>query len=150
MLDRMKNFGVSALVLGWLVCVTGCSTFNRDWQVAATQPTPTDSLAGRWEGKWVSAHNGHSGRLRAIIRPTPDGQYEVNYHANYGLIFSFGMPMHLAPQPAPGGWTFSGTENLGGIYGNYNYDGKASPTNFFSTYKARLDHGTFQMTRPQP
>ena len=42
------------------------------------------------------------------------------------------------------------TENLGGIYGNYNYDGKASPTNFFSTYKARLDHGTFQMTRPQP
>ncbi len=37
------------------------------------------------------------------------------------------------------------TFNSGGVY---HYDGDATPTNFFSTYKSKYDHGTFQMTRP--
>ena len=49
-------------VLAALLVLSGCSTFNRDWKAAATATAPTNSIAGRWEGKWVSDHNGHNGR----------------------------------------------------------------------------------------
>lgn len=140
---------VRGVALTALVVLSGCSTFNRDWKAAATNPTPANSIAGRWEGKWLSDHNGHSGRLRALIRPLDNGQYEARYHAKYGGIFSFGMEAKLDVKPAAAGqWQFSGAEDLGGAYGVYRYAGKASATNFLSTYKASFDHGTFQMTRP--
>ena len=150
MIQALRKQVVRGIALAALVVLSGCSTFNRDWKAAAASPAPKDSIAGRWEGKWVSDHNGHNGRLRALIRPLGDGQYEARYHAKYGFIFSFGMEAKLDVKPAANGqWQFSGLENLGRFYGTYRYEGKASATHFFSTYKASLDHGTFQMTRPK-
>jgi hypothetical protein len=146
----LRKQAVLGVAMAALLMLSGCSTFNRDWKAAAVSPAPANSIAGRWEGKWLSEHNGHSGKLRALIRPLDNGQYETRFHAKYGFIFSFGMEAKLDVKPASEGqWQFSGAEDLGKAYGVYRYEGKASVTNFFSTYKASFDHGTFQMTRPK-
>lgn len=150
MIQALRKQVARGVALAALLVLSGCSTFNRDWKAAATDPVPTNSIAGRWEGKWVSDHNGHSGRLRALIRPLDNGQYETRFHAKYGGIFSFGMEAKFDVKPAVDGqWQFSGAEDLGKAYGVYRYEGKASATNFLSTYKASFDHGMFQMTRPK-
>ncbi|NBR84650.1 MAG: hypothetical protein EB141_08090 [Verrucomicrobia bacterium] len=145
----LRNWAVSGVALLALVVFSGCSTFNRDWQAAAARPTPMDSIEGRWEGRWLSDHNGHNGSLRALVRRLDNGQFETRYHATYEGVLSFGMQMNLTLVPTNGGWAFSGAENLGRFYGVYRYEGRASATNFYSTYKASVDHGTFQMTRPK-
>jgi len=39
--------------------------------------------------------------------------------------------------------------NLGALAGGrYTYTGRATGTNFFSTYSCKYDHGIFEMTRP--
>ena len=150
MTHSLRKQAVLGVAMVALLVLSGCSTFNRDWKAAAASPTPANSIAGRWEGKWLSEHNGHSGKLRALIRPLDNGQYETRFHAKYGFIFSFGMEAKFDVRPAAEGqWQFSGAEDLGKAYGVYRYGGKASVTNFFSTYKASFDHGTFQMTRPK-
>ncbi len=150
MTHALRKQAVLGVAMAALLMLSGCSTFNRDWKAAAVSPAPANSIAGRWEGKWLSEHNGHSGKLRALIRPLDNGQYETRFHAKYGFIFSFGMEAKLDVKPAAEGqWQFSGAEDLGKAYGVYRYEGKASVTNFFSTYKASFDHGTFQMTRPK-
>ena len=40
----------------------GCSHFDQEWQAAGTRP-PT-GIEGRWQGKWVSEVDGHSGAIR--------------------------------------------------------------------------------------
>lgn len=148
MFQALRKRLVRGLALASLLIFSGCSTFNRDWKAAAGGPHPANSIEGRWEGKWLSDHNGHSGRLRALVRKLDNGQYETRFHANYAVILSFGMQVNLEVLPAGGLWQFKGQEDLGKPYGVYRYEGKASATNFFSTYKASFDHGTFRMTRP--
>jgi len=150
MIQVLRKQFIRSVALAALVVLSGCSTFNRDWKAAAANPNPANSIEGRWEGRWLSDHNGHNGRLRALIRRLDNGQYETRFHAKYGGILSFGMQVNLDVKPAGGLWQFSGQADLGKPYGVYRYEGKASGTNFFSTYKASFDHGTFQMTRPQP
>lgn len=150
MIQALRKHLVRGAALTAMMVLSGCSTFNRDWKAAAALPTPTNSIEGRWEGKWLSDHNGHNGALRAIVRKLDNGQYETRFHAKYAGLLSFGMQSKLDVKPAGGLWQFSGEENLGKPYGVYRYEGKASATNFFSTYKASFDHGTFQMTRPKP
>lgn len=148
MIQALRKLVAGGVALASLLVLSGCSTFNRDWK-AAGGPAPANSIEGRWEGKWLSDHNGHNGQLRALIRKLDNGQYETRFHARYGGLFTFGMQANLDVKPAGGLWQFSGEENLGKPYGVYRYEGKASATNFFSTYKASFDHGTFQMTRPR-
>ena len=150
MIQALRKQVVRSVALAALLVLSGCSTFNRDWKAAVAKPTPADSIEGRWEGQWLSDHNGHHGKLRALIRKLDSGQYETRFHAKYAGVLSFGMQSKLDVKPAGGLWQFSGEENLGKPYGVYRYEGKASATNFFSTYKASFDHGTFQMTRPMP
>lgn len=150
MMKALRKQFVLGIATAAMVLLSGCSTFNRDWKAAASSAVPANSIEGRWEGKWVSDHNGHNGRLRALIRPLDNGQYETRFHARYGGIFTFGMEAKFdVKQTSPGQWQFSGAEDLGRPYGVYRYEGKATATNFFSTYKASFDHGTFQMTRPK-
>lgn len=140
-----------------LLVLTGCS-FDRQWRnmahaklvegTAATEPS--DALAGRWEGKWVSEQSGHSGRLRAIIKPVNGETYHVSYDARYMGILRFGYGMDLsASRGTDGKIAFEGQENLGAIAGGmYRYKGTADGTTFHSTYESSADHGYFEMSRP--
>lgn len=149
---RNKRFAcvLACLIMLPLLLVCGCSNFNRDWKKAAQQPTSSNSVEGRWEGKWVSEVNGHNGTLRCLISREGDARCAARFHATYKTIFRFSYKVMLDIQPHYGGWEFNGEENLGKLAGGvYFYEGRASSTNFFSTYRSKYDHGIFEMHRPE-
>jgi hypothetical protein len=132
--------------------LSGCSTFNYEWRQAAKKPTPTNDITGRWDGHWISQANGHHDQLRALITEVDTNHYDVKFHAAYKkwITIHFGYTVRMETKPSTNGIVvFHGAENLGALAGGvYTYDGRADPTNFFSTYKSKYDHGTFEMKRP--
>jgi len=143
-------FRRTALLTG-LVCLAGCSGFHREWRAAARQPAPLADLTGRWEGRWLSEVNGHEGRLRCLISRQSDGACQAYFHAQYAQILSFGyrVKLQVATNQA-GTYQLAGEADLGRLAGGlYRYEGNATATNFFSTYRSEKDHGTFHMVRPR-
>lgn len=133
-----------------VVLTCGCSTFNRDWKKVAEQPPQPDSIEGRWEGKWLSDVNGHTGRLRCLLSPEGDSRYQARFRATYWKVFRFSYTVPLQFEQRDGLWHFTGEEDLGKLAGGiYSYEGRATPTDFFSTYRSKYDHGIFQMERPE-
>lgn len=138
-----------AVVCLALLSGSGCSTFNRDWQEAAARPVPAGSLEGRWEGRWLSDVNGHTGKLRCIVARETGSQYEFHYWATFWKLFRATYKVHLHVRPVDIGYELRGEENLGKLAGGvYQYEGRVSGTNFTSTYRSPYDHGTFRLTRP--
>ena len=133
------------------MAATGCSTFNRDWQRASATSAPARDIDGRWEGSWLSDRNGHHGRLRCLVSRLDDQSYRARFKASYWKLFHFSYAVDLqVTREPPGSLNFQGGANLGWWGGGiYQYDGQATPTNFFSTYKSEYDHGTFRMARPE-
>jgi len=135
-------------VPGLLTC--SCSTFNRDWKEAAKQSPPTDSIEGRWEGRWLSDVNGHTGKLLCLLSPESHGNYEARFRAAYWKVFRFSYAVPLRFQQRDTAWHFTGDEDLGKLAGGIcHYEGQVTPRKFFSTYWSKYDHGTFQMERPK-
>ncbi len=134
-----------------LFALVGCSQFGREWRAAARPPVPTDSLAGRWEGRWVSEVSGHTGRLRALLTPTGEHTWRAHFHARYAGLFTFGYTVELrATNDAAGVAHFGGSADLGRLAGGvYTYAGRADATNFLARYESRSDHGRFEMGRPR-
>ncbi len=127
---------------------SGCSSFNRDWNRAAKQATQEDSIAGRWEGRWISDVNHHNGNLKCLMTVTNDSACVARFRATYKHVFhfSYAVPMNL--QKHFDGWEFDGQENLGALAGGvYYYEGRANTTNFYSTYRSKYDHGIFELRR---
>ena len=132
-----------------LLLVSGCSTFNRDYQQAASIPPTPDSIEGAWTGSWLSDHNAHTGGLRAIITRRNEDTYHARFHATYMRVLSFGQAVDLVVKKDGTNFTFSGSEDLGKAHGgSYSYKGNSPPDAFFSKYDCAIDHGTFQMKRP--
>jgi hypothetical protein len=132
-----------------LLC--GCSTFNYEWRQAVKKSTPTNDITGRWEGRWISQVNGHNDQLRCLITRVDETHYDAKFHAAYKtwITFHFGYTARLEAKPGTNGVTFDGTADLGLLAGGvYTYEGRADPTNFFSTYDSKYDRGVFQMQRP--
>ncbi|HEX7859408.1 MAG TPA: hypothetical protein VF773_03720 [Verrucomicrobiae bacterium] len=129
-----------------VVLLTGCSSaFNREYKSALAEPIPTDTIAGPWEGRWLSDKNGHTGKLRAVLTKTSSEEYDAYFHSTFWKIFraSYRVPLKVE------GTTLSGEADLGWLSGGrYTYEGEVTPTSFFSTYKMKYDHGTFEMKRP--
>jgi hypothetical protein len=127
----------------------GCTTFNHAWTEAAKESFATNSLLGCWEGTWLSDANGHNGNLRCVVTLKNDGTYKARFHAIYKKVLGFGYTVTLKAAETNGVFQFSGEADLGWWAGGvYQYEGYARDTNFFSTYRCKYDHGTFQMTRP--
>ncbi len=149
-LRKMSDQAVAMAVAGILILsVTGCSSFNRAWRSAEKIPVTPDSMAGRWQGHWSSDANGHSGKLLCIVSRQNDGDYAARFRATYMKILKFSYTVPLKVEPQDGGWHFHGEENLGSLAGGvYQYEGKATLTNFNSTYRSTYDHGVFEMERP--
>lgn len=151
---KVTRFDIPAVLLSLVFIVaSGCSSFNRGWKKAASAPTPTDSIAGRWEGTWRSDVNGHNGGLRCLMTPSTNGLFSARFHATYKLWFlpvsgSYTVP--LSARANGGQWEFVGDADLGWYAGgHYRYRGNASDTNFFSTYDSKHDRGVFEMRRPK-
>ena len=129
-----------------LLC--GCSSFNREWKKAAENPQPF-GIAGRWEGTWSSDENGHSGELRCLLEPISERSYRARFDSTYKKILHFKSEVVLDGVMTNGVFSFEGEAKLpwwaGGLY---QYEGGVTRRKFFSTYKNKYDHGTFQMSRP--
>lgn len=138
------------VLLAVLFGASGCSSFNRDWRRAAAQAAPPTDLTGRWEGRWLSDYNGHNGKLRCLITPlTAEGEYAARFRASYLAILRFEYTVTLQAAPTSNGWSFQGEADLGAMAGGiYRYEGSATAgTNFYSDYRAAVDHGSFQMQK---
>ena len=134
-------------ILALLLC--GCSSFNREWRRAAARPTSENSMEGRWEGTWSSDVNHHHGKLRCLMVHETNSVYQARFRATYASVFHFSYAVLLEVQPHFGGWEFSGEADLGKLAGgSYYYEGRATRTNFLSTYRSSGDHGVFAMKRP--
>ena len=149
LLRRCRSALACLIAVIWF---TGCSTFERDWRDARLTPRLQDDLAGRWEGTWRSEASGHNDQLRAVIAMGSNGVYSTRFHARYkkGIFrFSFGYSVPLNVAQTNDTYQFHGEADLGWLAGGiYRYEGSGTGTNFFSTYRCKYDHGTFQMTRP--
>ena len=145
----LRVFVAHLLVLVTVMCAAGCSSFSREWRRTANTPPPTNDVTGRWEGSWVSNVNGHNGRLRCLITRGTNDVLNARFHATYKRILHFGYTVPLEARATDNGVAFMGKADLGKLAGGvYRYTGYSTPTNFFSTYESKYDHGTFQMLRP--
>ena len=145
MITKSLQFASKLVLFSAILTLSGCSTsFNREYKSALSQPIP-DSPAGPWEGRWLSDKNGHTGKLRAVLTKRSSEEYDAFFHATYWKIFraSYRVPLKIE------GTTLSGEADLGWLSGGrYTYQGEVTPSTFFSTYKMKYDHGTFEMNRP--
>jgi hypothetical protein len=139
-----------ALTFGLLLLANGCSSFNREWEKAAANHKLPNSLEGRWEGKWLSDKNGHTGKLLCLLTRESDTNYHAHFKATYWKIFRASYHVQFTGGMRDGVWNFHGDEDLGWFAGGvYHYKGRVTPTNFFSTYRSEYDHGTFELYRPE-
>ena len=140
-----------ALLIGVLLLFAGgCTSFDHDWQKSARLQATPDDIQGRWQGVWISEVNGHTDSLRCVVTKKPDGIYKARFLARYHKVLSFGYTVPLKVDATGNEFKFSGDANLGWLKGGvYHYEGHAGLTNFFSTYRCKYDHGTFQMGRPE-
>ncbi len=133
-----------------LLLVTGCSSFNRDYQQALLKGAAKDSITGPWVGSWQSDKNSHHGELRGIITKLEGDVYQTRFKATFWKMFTYTSEAEFVMQPHNDGFEFFGTKKLGWLAGGeYTYEGRVGPEKFFSTYKNKWDHGTFQMERPK-
>ncbi len=110
-----------------------------------------NGLVTRWEGRWVSEYNEHNGKLRCLLSPQESNVYAARFRAHYLWLLRFEYTIPLQMTATPGGWTFYGSEDLGSMAGGvYHYRGAINGTNFFSTYRAKVDHGFFEMRQVPP
>jgi len=129
----------------------GCSNFESAWRQAGQTVYPTNTIAGQWEGSWRSEVTGHHDQLRCWIAQQTNDIFSARFHAQYRKLFrfSFSYTVPLTVQLKEREFQFEGEAGLGWYAGGtYRYRGLATPTNFFSTYQSKYDHGTFQRTRP--
>ncbi len=135
-----------------LLPLAACSTYERDWEAAAAPPRP-GAIEGRWEGLWQSAVDGHTGELRCLVSPRPDGGLDARYHATYTwclLPFTFDYTVPMTAERSGDIWRFRGSAELGCWIagGLYTYEGQAGPAGYEATYRSEEDRGVFRLRRP--
>jgi hypothetical protein len=134
-----------------VLCFTGCAPcFEREWHHAATRAKSTD-LDGRWEGRWISTTNGHSGALRAVITPDGPGKYRALFHATYASVLNFTYPVNFETTRHRSRVDFCGASELPAwAGGRYTSSGRATRTDFTANYQSKYDDGRFEMKRVEP
>jgi hypothetical protein len=137
------------LILAAALALAGCSPYLREWNKRAAQPLPGNTVAGAWEGTWLSDSGKHGGKLWCIMTPETNQTYEARFRATYAKVFRFTYTAHFEMQPHDIGWEFDGESYLGKLGGTYYYEGRATSSNMVSTYKSKYEKGRFELKRPE-
>jgi hypothetical protein len=145
-MNRFKR-SQAGCVLCLCLLLCGCSSFNRDWKKATV---PASGITGPWEGTWTSQPSGHADKLRCLITKISEEKYRARFDSTYKKVLHFKSTVVLNGVSTNGVFRFDGDAKLpwwaGGLY---HYEGSANGTNFYSSYRCKYDHGTFQMARPR-
>lgn len=136
-----------ALLLFATLFQTGCLTYHTSWKKLPPQAEP-DPITGRWNGTWLSDHNGHKGKLRAVATHVEGDQYRFKFGATFMLFLAASYDVQFTITPDGQGHVLTGEQELPGYMGGlYNYDGTIQDGEFTSSYRSKLDHGTFKMSK---
>lgn len=140
------------LLLALTLSLVGCTSFEREWKqsVADYRTGKVAAPAGPWAGQWATSTNGHTGNLRAIVKPAPDapGEYDFRYHATWGKVFSGGYTVRFPVKRSGGTYRADGTKNLG-LFGSFGHKATITRNAFQATYSNdKGDLGKFEMRRP--
>jgi hypothetical protein len=130
-----------------LLPLTGCSTFDHDFDAARAAGHAPDGVEGAWAGNWES-HNGHGGgSLRAIFTRTAPDTIHARFRSGFWKLFAAEDSVDFkATGTNPVHAT--GDADLGFLKGGvYHYDATITPTTFDATYTMKFDNGVFSMTR---
>ena len=123
-----------------------CSDFKEQWAQAANPVA--GSVAGRWQGEWISSVSGHRGPLRCVVDPVDPQRWRMAFRAEYGKIFRACYATEFTVVDEGGRWTFSGGSNLGALAGGtYEYRGAATAEALTCSYKSARDHGEFRLRK---
>jgi hypothetical protein len=134
------------VILSSLTVLCGCSSFNREWAAA---PVSRVDIQGRWDGRWTSYKDGHTGSLKCVVTETSDQRYRAHFAAVYWKLFHFDYVAELKGTPEGTGIHLTGEENLGWLAGGvYSYDGHADSAEFNCNYASKYDNGKFILRRP--
>jgi hypothetical protein len=83
-----------------------------------------------------------------VTKEAPE-QYRFLYRATWKKVFHGTYTVRQDVQREGNTFKMRGGADLGKLYGgHYDYEGEATPMHFHSTYRAKEDHGTFEMRRP--
>lgn len=136
-----------ALLLPVLL-LAGCAGFPAGWS-EVKQTAPPDDVSGAWTGTWRSDVNGHSGGLRCVAEKRSPGTWHFRYRASWAKILSAGFSLDAAVKPdGRGGYTVSGTKDLGKAFGGvFTSTGTIRGGKFSARYEAKLDRGAMELRR---
>lgn len=126
-----------------------CRDFNGLWESA--RPVP-GSVAGPWEGEWISSATGHRGRLRCVVQPGSASAWSMWFRGEYAGVFRACYRTEFEAAQEGERWTFSGGSNLGALAGGeYTYTGYATLDELNCDYRSSRDHGVFRLRKlPAP
>ena len=132
------------------IVIAGCGSYDKDFALAAAQAPGAGQIEGAWVGRWRSDTSGHAGDLKAIVTRINPSEYHVRYQAKYKALWTatFEHETTLRGHFAGSTFHFEGDADLGWLYGRYDYSGYVTDDEFFSTYKAKDDRGTYKLRRP--
>ena len=142
----IKALSAGNVLITTIALLTGCSHFDQQWREAANRPE--NGIEGRWQGKWVSDVDGHSGQLRCVVRRQSENTYLASFNGTFWQTFSFSYDSPLHGYPNDGEFNLNGGKDLGFPEGTVFYDGHVNNDLFLLTYRAKYDDGHFVMTRP--
>jgi hypothetical protein len=142
-MKRIARLAVIA-TLGLVSCAS--PSYKRNWETTLrANATPPK---GCWEGTWVSAANGHTGKLRCIVSDAPAG-YRFHYQATWAKFLSGEFSLVCpAIKTGPATWTVSGSKDLGAAMGGtFTHEAQITADRIKAGYRSKLDHGTMELHR---
>ncbi len=144
-MNRISRLSVIATV-GLVSCAS--PSYKRDWE--ATLHASAAPPKGCWEGTWISAANGHTGKLRCIVSAAPAG-YRFHYQATWAKFLSGEFSLVCpASKTRPASWTVSGSKDLGAsMGGTFTHEAQITADRIKAVYRSKLDHGTMELQRVQ-
>jgi hypothetical protein len=139
-----------------LLVLTVLSSCSSDFRSAWKKAPVTEAVEGKWEGTWLSAANGHHGKLRCVVSEplmpgkffAVKGDHTFRYHATWMKILSGSyMAVHNV-QKKGDGYTFKGDHQMPEwAGGKYHYEGTIKGDDFNACYESAMDRGTYTMKR---
>jgi hypothetical protein len=146
-----------------LIMLPSCgSDFRKAWKRdICPAPPPANGVVGKWEGTWLSAANGHHGKLRCVVGepkeymmvsyvPSKNSDaYCFHYHATWMKILSGSYKaFHHVVRNKDGSHTFKGDHQMPDwAGGKYHYEGTIKGDDFNACYESAMDRGTYTMKR---
>lgn len=155
----MKSCTLTRLALCAFV-LTLLPSCGSDFRSAWKKAPAAHGATGKWEGTWLSAANGHHGKLRCVVaepgallaasKLQPNAvPHTFHYRATWMKILSGSYTaVHNVQKQKDGTYVFKGEHKMpdwaGGLY---HYEGTIKDDEFKANYRCSMDHGTYTMKR---